>query len=40
MVRPIVDGKEAGYYILDAGAGGLAINKKGGTESTSDLDWW
>lgn len=28
MVRPIVDGKEAGYFIVDTGTGCLAINKK------------
>ncbi|KAI5055161.1 hypothetical protein GOP47_0030306 [Adiantum capillus-veneris] len=28
MVRPIVDGKEAGHYILDTGTGCLAINRK------------
>ncbi|KAH7294413.1 hypothetical protein KP509_28G070200 [Ceratopteris richardii] len=28
MVRPIVDGKEAGYFILDTGTGCLAINRK------------
>lgn len=28
MVRPMVDGKEAGYFIVDTGTGCLAINRK------------